>query len=81
MRDSDNREECPYCFSKNYINNNSENLGFEAYECWNCHQHTFLPDQGIYRFMDRMGCDEFEANQSLQSYDPIITDGRSTPNG
>jgi hypothetical protein len=64
----------------NYIDNNVENLGYEAWECWNCNERTFLPDQGLFRFMDRMGFEEVDALISLhQNTDIIVVDGRSAP--
>jgi len=71
------REQCPYCLSMNYIDDNSENLGFEAYECWNCMERSFLPDQGLFRFMDRKSVEEDEAMQSLKTYEPLIVNGDS----
>lgn len=76
------REQCETCLSYNYIDNNVENLGYEAFECWNCHNCQFLPDEGLFRFMDRMCVDEEEAIDYKDLYrgNGIITvDGRSTP--
>lgn len=73
------REQCEYCLSFNYLDDNVENLGYEAFECWNCKTHIFLPEQGLFRFMDRKKIEEEEDNALLQTYEPTIVDGRSVP--
>ena len=75
------REQCENCLSFNYLDDNVENLGYEAFECWNCKATQFLPDEGLFRFMDRYQVEEYIANDLLWSQPDLINvvDGRSVP--
>lgn len=73
------REQCEICLSFNYIDANAENVGYEAFECWNCKNHQFLPDEDLFRFMDRENLEEYEAIGLLQTNNVLLTDGRSIP--
>lgn len=73
------REECTCCGNINYLENNVENLGYEAFECWNCMQRSFLPDQGLFHCMDRLEISEEEAKDKLEGFEVITTNGSSVP--